>query len=279
MYKYDLAILAIFKNEQSFLPEWLDHYFNRNVDHIYLLNDHSKDSSVDIINSHPNKNNITLKHTDLYDLQDREMGRQHRLYNKYFSSCLDDAYWLGVFDLDEFCYSPHETDFKKILFKYNPTDIHELIIDWYWFGSNNQKEQPESIIKTFNKRSIHAAKKVAQDLGIWHLGYDLEWCCKSFAKTEGIKYIRHHYNHYFYEGKVHSGSKNRPFSLNLSDEGMMFINHYLGAENYYMNNKVKRGSCNNNQTILANKKTLYNFINLNEIEDNRLIQQNKSLSK
>ena len=26
LYKYDVVILAVFKNEESFLPEWLDHY-------------------------------------------------------------------------------------------------------------------------------------------------------------------------------------------------------------------------------------------------------------
>lgn len=39
MKKYDIAILAILKNEESFLTEWIDHYLNRNIDHLYLLSD------------------------------------------------------------------------------------------------------------------------------------------------------------------------------------------------------------------------------------------------
>lgn len=273
--KYDVAILGIFKNEESFLPEWLDHYFDRNIDHIYLLNDQSNDKSVEIINAHSNIKNITLKHTDQSDLS-KEEGRQHKLYNKYFSYCLSETHWLGIFDLDEFCYSPQEKNFKKILLEYNNTNIHELMIDWYWFGSNGYLDQPKDIVKSFNKRSEKLSKYLGQDLGISSMGYGFDWCCKSFAKTQGISYIKHHYNNYIYNDKqyLYGGSKNkRPFSYNLSDNGIMYINHYIGSKNYFMNNKVKRGSCNNNKTIQENKKLLYDYINQNQVEDTRLWHQ------
>lgn len=278
MKKYDIAILAIFKNEESFLPEWLDHYFSRNVDHIYLLNDNSTDNSVDIILSHCNNKNITLKHVNYDDCGFKEVGRQYHLYNKYFSYCLNETKWIGIFDLDEFCYCPEEKDFKKILANYNNNnDIHELVIEWYWFGSNGYVEQPKEIVRSFNRRSEKLAKYVIIDFGIKHLGYGIYWCCKSFGKTDAISKIKHHYNDYSFNGidHVYGGpSVLRPFSYNMSDHNIMFINHYVGSVNYFIQTKAKRGSCNNIQKIKENKMIIYPYINRNEIEDNRLFNQN-----
>lgn len=272
---FDLAIIGIFKNEESFLPEWLDHYFTRNIDHIYLINDNSSDNSVDIVLSHPNKNNITLCHTDNDDWVYNKYWKQEYLYNKYFQYSLQTTKWLGVFDLDEFVYAPDEINFKNILLSYNDKPQQELIIDWYWFGSNGLEEQPKSIINNFIKRSKNLSKTIIQTNNLSHMGYHPDWCCKSFAKTQYISSIRHHYNKFYYYNKTDyiSHGKNISFSHNLSDSGSMYINHYIGSKNYYFNNKINRGSCNNNYIITNNKKSLYNFINLNEIEDIRLKNQ------
>lgn len=282
MSKYDLAILAIFKNEESFLPEWLEHYFNRNIDHIYLINDESTDKSVDIILSNKFYDKITLKHTDSFDANLLAEGRQPYLYNKYFSYCLGETRWLGVFDLDEFCYSPETMDIKSLLSEFNSDEsIHELIIDWYWFGSNNYIEQPKEIIKSFNKRSDKLSKHVIRALNIQHLGYGASWCCKSFAKTTNISYIKHHYNDFCFNGHefAYKGpSVERPFSYNLTDKNIMFLNHYLGSHSYFMQNKVKRGSCNRHSIISKNKKIFYEYLNINDVEDNRLYHQNTGRS-
>lgn len=44
--KYHSAVLAVFKNESSFLPEWVNHYFSIVIKHTYILN---TNDVVDII--------------------------------------------------------------------------------------------------------------------------------------------------------------------------------------------------------------------------------------
>lgn len=278
--KYDVSVLAVFKNEESFLPEWIQHYFDRGVDHLYLLNDNSTDDSVDIILSHPEKERISLRSVRKEDTEIKIHWRQELLYNKYFGRCLQETKWLGVFDLDEFCYSPKEKDLKKVLSSYE--DFQEIVIEWYWFGSNGFKKQPKKIVDSFNKRSKWLSRFIVDERGISRLGYQKDWCCKSFAKTENIASIRHHYNRFVYKGTGYQGYDpkiERPFSHNASAQGEMFINHYVGSKDYYFENKVKRGSCNNNLTISENKEITYHLINLNEIEDNRLREQNNNNKK
>jgi hypothetical protein len=188
-----------------------------------------------------------------------------------------------VFDLDEFCYSPQEIDIKQILREYQNTRYQEIIIDWYWFGSNNLIEQPKEIVHSFTKR----CKQLSKDIAYQHflidrldtIGYHYEWCCKSFAKTNLVSHIRHHYNKFnAYDKKDYiSLGKNSTFSINLSNKKIMFINHYLGSYKYYMNNKVTRGSCNNNTKLTINKSKIYNIINCNTVEDIVLSNQNMML--
>jgi hypothetical protein len=278
-YKNEVSILAIFKNEESFLHEWINHYICHGIDHIYLLNDQSTDNSVDIVMGHPYKDKITLLHTSLQDLYDREW-RQADMYNKYYKYILTETKWLGIFDLDEFCYSEQETDIKKIIRHYDRTKYQELIIDWYWFGSNGFMDQPKTITHSFTKRCRNLSKVIAKNYFINDrldtIGYHYEWCCKSFAKTALISSISHHYNKFYAYGKTNyvSLGKDHNFSMNISDYNIMFINHYLGSYNYYMNNKVSRGSCNNNEKLAINKSKIYNIINCDEIEDLALSQQN-----
>lgn len=278
-YKYDISILAVFKNEESFLQEWVDHYLNRNIDHIFLLNDNSADSSAEIINRYIDKNKITLLNVENTTDEIGINWRQQYLYNKYYSYVLKQTKWIGIFDLDEFCYSPHTTDLKNIIKEYDNSNIQELIVDWYWFGSNGYLKQPKNIIDSFILRSKYLSKIISKDTSISSMGYHYDWCCKSFAKTKNISSLRHHYNKFKIYNKEDyvSHGKNKNFSMNLSDLDLMYINHYVGSKDYYFLNKVTRGSCNNSTVISSNKKKLYDMINLNEVVDSRLSCQNATL--
>ena len=39
-----IAILTCFKNESHILKEWIEHYKNRGIEHIYMINDFSTDN-------------------------------------------------------------------------------------------------------------------------------------------------------------------------------------------------------------------------------------------
>ena len=34
--KYNIAIMTIFKNEQDYMEEWLDHHINQGIEHIFM---------------------------------------------------------------------------------------------------------------------------------------------------------------------------------------------------------------------------------------------------
>jgi hypothetical protein len=44
-----MTICAVFKNEGSYIEEWLDYHLCAGVDHFYLFDHRSTDNSVDIV--------------------------------------------------------------------------------------------------------------------------------------------------------------------------------------------------------------------------------------
>jgi hypothetical protein len=136
--KYFISIAAVFKNESHALDEWIQHYFKRGIDHIYLINDFSTDSYVDIIKKYGKK--ITLFNNDIIT---HEFGRQKLIYEKYLRPVLAETEYMAILDLDEFLYSPSNMSFNDFFMKYNK--YSQIVVNWLIFGSNSNIEQPKSI--------------------------------------------------------------------------------------------------------------------------------------
>ena len=58
--KYTLSVGAIFKNEEHCIVEWIEHYLHHGVDHFYLIDDSSADSSVEKCKPYIEKGIVTL---------------------------------------------------------------------------------------------------------------------------------------------------------------------------------------------------------------------------
>lgn len=69
--KYCSSVLGVFKNEATFIAEWIDHYLNRNIDHIYLLNDDSSDDFYERIYRHVEKTRGSCNNSNI--LRDEKM--------------------------------------------------------------------------------------------------------------------------------------------------------------------------------------------------------------
>ncbi|MBR7025230.1 MAG: glycosyltransferase family 2 protein, partial [Selenomonadaceae bacterium] len=49
LFLYDLAVVAIFKNEGHYLKEWLDYHLFAGVEHFYLYNNNSTDNYEEVL--------------------------------------------------------------------------------------------------------------------------------------------------------------------------------------------------------------------------------------
>ncbi|MBQ3442569.1 MAG: glycosyltransferase family 92 protein [Selenomonadaceae bacterium] len=49
LFLYDLAVVAIFKDEARYLREWLDYHLAAGVEHFYLYNNDSSDDYATVL--------------------------------------------------------------------------------------------------------------------------------------------------------------------------------------------------------------------------------------
>jgi hypothetical protein len=140
---YDLAVMAIFRNEAHVLAEWLDHYVQFGVEHFYLINNRSDDHFESVLAPYQAAGLV-----DLFDCD--EEGRQNGAYAALLPLLARETRWIGVFDLDEFIYPPAGGAIGDVLARCSAYDA--VLCPWLSFGSNGHLDQPPSVVDGFTRR-------------------------------------------------------------------------------------------------------------------------------
>jgi len=249
---YNFCVCAVFKNEEHILEEWLLHYIYRGTEHFYLVNDNSNDKYIEIINKYSSF--ITLFNNDI---QTKEVGRQVMIYNKYFKNILNESKWFAILDLDEFLYSPNEIQLVNIFNKYD--NYAQIIINWLWFGSNEHKYQPQSVVEGFTKRALIDETKP-------YYSY----------KTVFKGHLLNNFD-------IHSHSVDgNEICLKYNETIIpdLIINHYaIQSLDFFLKIKSTRGDINNwfDHQKLLRDTAYFNAYDINEIYDDRLLKQNQEI--
>lgn len=270
---FDLTIGAIFKNEEPYLDEWINHYLSRGVEHFYLINDQSTDNSVKVLQKY---NNVTIFNVDE---QINYYGRQKYFYNKFFNPLKGKLNWMLICDIDEYIWSPKRKDMRETLEELNKETIKSFRIPMVLFGSNNHIKQPDSIVKNFTRRvkvdefyfnwvdKFYSYKTIFQIDEI--LEFDIHTpSVKSHSFREEMLNLNDHYlrcNHY----RLQSKEKWEKETISKSD-----VNNFIlkNPENFSPNLKyTKLNSFDNYKTM----ELFYESDKIqNEIEDLDLANQN-----
>ena len=246
---YTLSVGAIFKNESHCMKEWIEHYLFHGVDHFYLINDKSTDSSVEVLQEYIDRGLVDLFERD----QPMYIGRQADLYTLFILPRLSETQWLLMVDLDEFMWSPMNVNMKDTL-QYC-CQYKQIQVSQTRFGSNGHEDQPQSLVAGFTKREQNPPLSepfkyfVQSDVGFRSLGIHVA----------------------VFEDPAMYGDG----SFILINSEWFTLNHYnCQSKSYWKTVKMTRGDADNWK---VRTMELFNELDLNEVEDTRLLEQNKSL--
>jgi hypothetical protein len=269
------AIGAIFKNEAHIMKEWLNHYFFHGVDHIYLINDNSSDNFMDILTPFLNKKLVTL-----YDSVDWHkwkkitgdpavfVGRQWCKYNFFFSEHFKKYKWFGIFDLDEFLYSPKYINITEIL-KLLENHTQQININWVNFGSSGFIKQPKKVVDNF----IYRPKQLHSQI-------------KSIIRTDygnvkDVKLRIHAHTIGWTDQTRRCAHIPRGYNASRCQEGaLLLVNHYqIQSKDFWTKIKMTRGDADYYFNSLKKKRdlALFNELDINDLEDTVLKEQNKNI--
>lgn len=245
---YYLSVGAIFKNESDSIIEWLEHYIIRGVDHFYLIDDESTDSSVELLRPYIESGRLTLFQAKW----GKYIGRQMAMYNEYILPRLNESKWLMIVDLDEYVWSPRNIDLKKVL--HECEHLGQIQIRHTIYGSNGHIKQPGSIVSSFTRRS---SQHPTENPGNY-----------KYIVNSSFEFTSLNIHHATFLLKV-----NELNDFLCIEPDYFTMNHYCcQSKDFWMNVKCTRGDCDDYRD---RKENDFSEVDLNDVEDLGLFNQYK----
>ncbi len=214
LFFYDLAVVAIMKNEAPYVKEWLDYHILAGVDHFYIYDNESPDNLKEILQPYIDAGIVTYK---FYP----GIGRQIEAYTDAFKSYRFFCRYMAFIDADEFIFPQNNKSIVEVvdeIFKDKP-DMCALNISWVMYGSNNLEtaDYSKGVLERFTRRAVQLSKSV-----------------KTIANPRRINYLTTpHYMEYF-SGNFDIGQNDLDERTKISKE--IIINHYkLKSREEYFN--------------------------------------------
>ena len=94
-----VAICAILKDEHQYLKEWIDYHLNIGVDHIYLYEDITSNTHIDITKDYDNVHLMSMGY--FIDMK-HCLEKQRDTYNKFIEVYRNTIDYTFFIDIDEF---------------------------------------------------------------------------------------------------------------------------------------------------------------------------------
>lgn len=141
--RYSVCICGIFKNEEPYLKEWLEHHLKIGVEHFYLYNNNSSDNCLEVLKPYIEKGFVTL--TDWPKNQ-----AQLEAYEDCIEKYSRDTNWIGFIDIDEFIMLREDiSNISDVLSSF--IERGSVILYWRVFGSSGftERDITGSVVKDF----------------------------------------------------------------------------------------------------------------------------------
>ncbi len=171
-YEYQLSVGMIFKNEASYLKEWIEYHRIVGVEHFYLFNDGSTDNYKKVLAPYISKGIVELRqavtHADFN-------GTQVDCYNRTLLKTRGSSKWVAMIDSDEFLVTPQGIKIIDVLNQFEA--FGGVIINWRSFGTSDVAHIPP------NKLMIECLTHCAPP------EHPMNHMVKSIVRPERVKYF------------------------------------------------------------------------------------------
>lgn len=125
--KYKISICGIFKNESTFLKEWIEFHEMIGVEHFYLYNNNSDDNYMTILKPYIHRGLVTLVEWPYNQAQ-------IQAYKHFYETYRHETQWVSFLDIDEYFCPRYETSLLGWLMKRDRYPV--ILIYWRMFGTS-----------------------------------------------------------------------------------------------------------------------------------------------
>jgi Glycosyltransferase family 92 len=139
-----LAICAIYRDEASYMKEWVEFHRLAGVQHFYLYDNNSVDDHREVLAPYVDRGEVTIRDWPM------ELG-QRPAYDHCVAENGGDARWIAFIDLDEFLFSPTGRPLPEILPAYERWP--GVGANWAVFGPSGHVTRPRGLVtESYTKR-------------------------------------------------------------------------------------------------------------------------------
>ena len=235
LFPYNLAVVAIFKDEARYLREWLDYHLLTGAEHFYLYNNDSSDGYEKILAPYVEAGLVTLID---WSGQIMQMPAYNDALNRFRFFCR----YMAFIDLDEFILPKTEQSIVEVADEILSRDEHAaaLGINWQVFGSNGHETADfnQGVLERFTRRAPSDWQETGQKIPMDNL------YVKSVINPRRAKFFGSaHYANYFEgfysvneNGEKFFGSDNFPVTAQK-----IVVNHYHVKSREEFLSKVNKG--------------------------------------
>lgn len=151
-----IALVAILKEEDKFVDEWIAYHRLLGVDHFYLYDHDPRLPLRRILRKHRHYVTVTdwlVRHSD--HRRHRGFSAQVKAYNHYLRHYSGYDKWAAFIDADEFIALKQHGNVKNFLRERD--DCCAVSLNWFFFGHNGHYENPEGlIVESLTRRAREA---------------------------------------------------------------------------------------------------------------------------
>ncbi len=226
----NLAIAAIFRNEATYLKEWIEFHLSMGFEHFYLFDNLSTDNPRRVLEPYISNGRVELTllsydHSNSFEWN----AVQCTAYRKALQDACGKTKWLAILDIDEFLFSVDGPIFEVLQpFK----RFGGVGVNWQLFGTSNLSKIPEDqpILEVLNL-------KLPANQGVNHH-------IKSIVRPECVEDCDNPHSMIYYPGFCMVNTAGVPFEGRVSptvEISPLRINHYiLRDEQYFSTQKIPR---------------------------------------
>ncbi len=230
----DITVVGIFKNESSYLAEWINFHRMVGFTRFILYDNGSDDRSADIAKENSIGGDVTVigwKHfIARYDTQ-------ILAYSHAAANFGDQCKWMCCIDIDEFLFPIEHRPIGEILERYN--EIPSIAIPWHMYGTSGHKTPPDGgVITNFRRRVVFPPsggdiKRVYKYKSIFQPRYLVS--CHVHLPFMSI------YPEYFFNENGERTPRSLRYDTRFACSDIFRLNHYLTKDMATMENKLKKG--------------------------------------
>ncbi len=139
VYKYQLAIGTMFRNEARNLKEWIEFHKLVGVEHFYLYNNKSTDNYLEVLRPYVEHGIVEIVDWD-FEAQDW-MPIQINAFDDIIKRARGKAKWVALLDLDEFLFPVQKNNLVEFLKDYER--FGGVCANWQMYGTSNVAKIPQ----------------------------------------------------------------------------------------------------------------------------------------